>query len=239
MSNLISCSSFGHTRQLLDSIEGLKKSMMLVSDVPTTCFANRFEVNRTVQGGSREERIRIMKQEAEEAMSTLYSRFPEVYKRLRFLGNPDINFNWTAIEKYEADLLKRLEAKADATLCSDINDANRQLAIEKWRRHYNDTGSSEVQVALAHERIKYLTTHMLAHKHDESAKRGLHALVTQRRISLQYLYRTNATAAWNLVKNLGIRFVPPDRHLFDKSIRYSAFKNTKSTKIIGKRKRSK
>ena len=179
-----------------------------------------------------------MKQEAEEAMSALYSRFPEVYKRMRFLGNPDINFNWTVIEKYEADLLKRLLAKANTTSSSDINNANRQMALEKWRRHANDTGSSEVQVALAHERIKYLTTHLLANKHDESAKRGLHALVTQRRIFLEYLYRTNTTAAWQLVKNLGVRFTPPDRHLFDKSIRYSAFKNTKSTNIR-KRKRSK
>jgi len=33
-------------------------------------------------------------------------------------------------------------------------------ATEKYKRHENDVGSPEVQIAVAHERIKYLTAHL-------------------------------------------------------------------------------
>ena len=45
----------------------------------------------------------------------------------------------------------------------------------------NDTGSTEVQIALLTERINHLTEHMREHKKDHHSRRGLLMLVGQRR----------------------------------------------------------
>jgi small subunit ribosomal protein S15 len=45
--------------------------------------------------------------------------------------------------------------------------------IEDFKRSDNDTGSAEVQVALLTRRIKDLTQHLKAHKHDYASTRGL------------------------------------------------------------------
>lgn len=109
----------------------------------------------------------------------------------------------------------------------DMNNAEIKKAVEKWRKHDKDCGSAEVQVAIANERIKYLTKHLLSNKSDISARRGLNALVTTRRKFLNYLYETDKAKAEKMVKELGIRFRPPGR-LWDKEAKYGAFKNTKS-----------
>ena len=50
-----------------------------------------------------------------------------------------------------------------------------------------DTGSPEVQVAILSERIKNLTEHFKGHKKDNHSRRGLLAMVSQRRRLLDYL----------------------------------------------------
>ena len=50
-----------------------------------------------------------------------------------------------------------------------------------------DTGSPEVQVAIYSERIKNLTEHFKGHVKDNHSRRGLLALVSQRRRLLDYL----------------------------------------------------
>lgn len=112
--------------------------------------------------------------------------------------------------------------------------ANIQAAVQKWQKHPNDVGSSEVQIAVAHERIKYLTAHMLANKHDQGTKRGLQALVTLRRINLNYLHRTDPAKAKTMAEALGIRFRPPGQP-WDRAAKYSAFKNTKNEKAEAKK----
>ena len=52
--------------------------------------------------------------------------------------------------------------------------------IEKFKTHENDTGSSEVQIALLSDRITYLTEHFKVHKKDHHSRRGLLKLVGQR-----------------------------------------------------------
>ena len=59
--------------------------------------------------------------------------------------------------------------------------------IRDYAVHASDTGSPEVQVAILTERIKYLTTHLKANKHDFHTRRGLLKLVGQRRRQLRYL----------------------------------------------------
>ena len=68
-----------------------------------------------------------------------------------------------------------------------------------------DTGSSEVQVAILTERIKYLTTHLKANKHDYHTRRGLLKLVGQRRRHLRYLNHKDVNQYRQIIARLGLR----------------------------------
>lgn len=107
-----------------------------------------------------------------------------------------------------------------------INQEKITQAIQKWRKHDTDVGSAAVQVAIYHERVLYLTQHMLRHRKDNAAKRGLQQLVVERRKMLDYLYQTDRATAQQLITSLGIRYRAPGR-FWDKQIKYGRFKNTK------------
>ncbi|HEY81964.1 MAG TPA: 30S ribosomal protein S15 [Dehalococcoidia bacterium] len=77
--------------------------------------------------------------------------------------------------------------------------------IASYQAHEKDTGSAEVQVALLTERIKELTSHMRAHRHDYHSQRGLLKLVGQRRRLLNYLSREDVSRYNKLIKRLGLR----------------------------------
>lgn len=142
-----------------------------------------------------------------------------------FDESPDFEIPYDLIAELEEKETSRLASKGPTG--ADLNSATITAAIQKWKRHDNDVGSSEVQIAIANERIKYLTKHLLANKHDVSARRGLQALVNTRRKFLNYLFTTDQPKAELMVKELGIRFRPPGR-LWDKEAKYGAYKNTKS-----------
>ena len=131
------------------------------------------------------------------------------------------------------DLISELEAKEAAALAgklppaSALNKEALTAAVAKWRKHDKDCGSAEVQVAIANEKIKYLTKHLLANKYDVSSRRGLNALVNHRRKFLNYLYEHDRQKATQMITELGIRFRPPGR-LWDKEAKYNSFTNTKS-----------
>ena len=77
--------------------------------------------------------------------------------------------------------------------------------IEKFAVHEGDTGSAEVQVALLTERIKQLTGHMVANRHDYHTQLGLIKLVGKRRRLLAYLSREDVGRYHNLIRRLGLR----------------------------------
>ena len=77
--------------------------------------------------------------------------------------------------------------------------------INSYQAREGDTGSTEVQVALLTERIKQLTTHMAANRHDYHTQRGLLKLVGQRRRLLAYLSREDVGRYNQLIKRLGLR----------------------------------
>ena len=77
--------------------------------------------------------------------------------------------------------------------------------ISNYQRREGDTGSAEVQVALLTERIKQLTTHMTANRHDYHTRRGLLKLVGQRRRLLKYLSKEDVSRYNKLIKQLGLR----------------------------------
>lgn len=68
-----------------------------------------------------------------------------------------------------------------------------------------DTGSPEIQVALLSERIKNLTEHFKSHVKDNHSRRGLLAMVSQRRSLLDYVKRVDVARYQSLIERLGIR----------------------------------
>lgn len=77
--------------------------------------------------------------------------------------------------------------------------------IQQFAVHEGDTGSPEVQVAILTERIKYLTTHLKANKHDYHTRRGLLKLVGQRRRQLRYLNHRDLNRYREVIARLGLR----------------------------------
>ncbi len=86
-----------------------------------------------------------------------------------------------------------------------MNKAEKTKAVEEYARHEKDTGSTEVQVALLTGRIKQLTSHMAANRHDYHTQRGLVMLVGQRRRLLAYLSRESVDRYHDLIRRLGLR----------------------------------
>ena len=86
-----------------------------------------------------------------------------------------------------------------------MNKAKKTEIIEKFAPHEGDTGSTEVQVALLTERIKQLTGHMVANRHDYHTQRSLIKLVGQRRRLLAYLSREDVDRYNKLISQLGLR----------------------------------
>jgi small subunit ribosomal protein S15 len=76
---------------------------------------------------------------------------------------------------------------------------------EKFQRHENDTGSSEVQIALLSKRIEALTEHLKTHRKDHSSRYGLIKMVNARRRLLDYLKQKNNERYLGLIKELSIR----------------------------------
>jgi len=86
-----------------------------------------------------------------------------------------------------------------------LDQAKKEEIIAKYGRKENDTGSTEVQVALITARITYLTDHLKTNKKDHSSRLGLLKLVGQRRRLMRYLKNTDF-ARYNVIKEaLGLR----------------------------------
>ncbi len=77
--------------------------------------------------------------------------------------------------------------------------------VKEYGQNEQDTGSTEVQIALLTARIKYLTEHVKVHKNDHHNSRGLLRLVAQRHSLLKYLKRTDYARYTALIAKLGIR----------------------------------
>ena len=77
--------------------------------------------------------------------------------------------------------------------------------ISKFSINEKDIGSAEVQIAVQTERINNLIEHFKNHKHDNHSKRGLVALVNNRKKLLSYLSRKDNEKYMKLIKELNIR----------------------------------
>jgi small subunit ribosomal protein S15 len=81
----------------------------------------------------------------------------------------------------------------------------KQTIIAKYQRNENDTGSSEVQIAILTEQISVLTKHLKSNHKDHSSRLGLLKMVGKRKRLLKYLKNTNYKRFVELVADLGIR----------------------------------
>lgn len=86
-----------------------------------------------------------------------------------------------------------------------ITRENKSKAISMLARDGKDVGSPEVQASVLTERIKEVTEHVKAHKHDFMAKRGLIQMVGRRKKLLKYLEKTDFELYKGTVAKLGLR----------------------------------
>ncbi|QSX38116.1 30S ribosomal protein S15 [Shewanella sedimentimangrovi] len=77
--------------------------------------------------------------------------------------------------------------------------------LAEFGRGENDTGSTEVQVALLTAQINHLQDHFKQHVHDHHSRRGLLRMVSSRRKLLAYLQRTENARYVALIQKLGLR----------------------------------
>ncbi len=81
----------------------------------------------------------------------------------------------------------------------------KQEIIKKFGKSDNDSGKSEVQIALLTKRINDLTEHFHAHKKDHHSRRGLMMMVGRRRRLLDYLTAKDIERYRTIIKELNIR----------------------------------
>ncbi len=86
-----------------------------------------------------------------------------------------------------------------------LDKKTKQRIINRFKIHENDTGSTQVQIAILTEEIKQLTEHLKKHKHDHSSRRGLLKKVGERRRLLKYLQKEDEEGFKSLAKRLKLK----------------------------------
>ncbi len=81
----------------------------------------------------------------------------------------------------------------------------KQDLVKKYQSHKNDTGSTDVQVALLTEKILELAKHLKKHNKDQDSRRGLLMMVGKRRRLLNYLKKNEVKKYEKLIKDLGLK----------------------------------
>ena len=77
--------------------------------------------------------------------------------------------------------------------------------IKKYGKNEQDSGSTEVQIAILTEEINNLTEHLKTHIHDFHSKRCLQMMVGKRRSLLDYLKKNDVVSYRKTIEALGLR----------------------------------
>ncbi len=77
--------------------------------------------------------------------------------------------------------------------------------IKKFGANEQDSGKTEVQVALLTEKINKLTGHFSKHKQDHASRRGLMMMVGKRRRLLDYLAKKDIERYRAVISELKLR----------------------------------
>ena len=86
-----------------------------------------------------------------------------------------------------------------------LTEEDKLEVVERFGKDAQDTGATEVQIALLTRRINDLTEHLRTHKHDHHSRRGLLMLVGRRRRFLNYLQKKDLERYRSLIRELGLR----------------------------------
>ena len=81
----------------------------------------------------------------------------------------------------------------------------KQEIVNEFGANAQDTGSTEVQIALLTARIRELTEHFKVNKKDHASRRGLLKMVGQRRRLLRYLKNNDIDKYRELLVKLNLR----------------------------------
>ena len=81
----------------------------------------------------------------------------------------------------------------------------KKIVIGDYKLSDQDTGSSQVQIALLSEKINSLVNHFDLHKKDHHSRQGLLKMVNKRRKLLNYLKEKNQSQYQSLISKLGLR----------------------------------
>jgi len=86
---------------------------------------------------------------------------------------------------------------------SSVKDTKK--IILKYGKSKENSGVTEVQVALLTNQINHLQTHFSQHKKDHCSRRGLLNMVSKRRKLLDYLKKKNIDRYTTLIEDLHLR----------------------------------
>jgi len=86
-----------------------------------------------------------------------------------------------------------------------MDKAKKTEIIKEFAKNEGDVGSSEVQIAVLSQKITEMTEHLKANKKDHSSRRGLIAMVNNRRKLLAYLKRKDLASYNQITDKLNIR----------------------------------
>lgn len=86
-----------------------------------------------------------------------------------------------------------------------LTTAEKAQIVKTYQKSKNDTGSSEVQIALLSARINALTEHLKVNKHDYHTRYGLTKMVSQRRRLMRYLKGQDLQRYQHIIRELDIR----------------------------------
>jgi small subunit ribosomal protein S15 len=86
-----------------------------------------------------------------------------------------------------------------------LTKRQKQNTIRDIKRHDNDTGSPEVQIALLTRRINELSEHLKKHRNDVHSRRGLLQLVAKRRQHIKYLQTYDKKRYNKIAKELDLK----------------------------------
>ena len=81
----------------------------------------------------------------------------------------------------------------------------KKIVIDDYKLSDQDTGSTQVQIALLSEKINSLMNHFDLHKKDHHSRQGLLKMVNNRRKLLNYLKEKNQSQYQSLISKLELR----------------------------------
>jgi len=102
-------------------------------------------------------------------------------------------------KKLDTAAPKKIKKEAPV-IVEDKQDLIKQFALKE-----GDTGSPEVQIAIATQKITNLVKHLEQNPKDNHSRRGLLKIVAKRRRVLNYLQKKDEARYTELIKKLGLK----------------------------------